>query len=59
MIQVEKKRAGVIAIVLLVLPAMVGADEGMWLMNQPPSELLQERYGFAPDADWLDDLADE
>ena len=28
------------------------ADEGMWLFNDLPKELLQSRYGFEPDADW-------
>lgn len=30
------------------------ADEGMWLLNQPPMRMLQERYGFTPSPDWLD-----
>jgi hypothetical protein len=31
-------------------------DEGMWLYNAPPRELLKERYGFEPDAAWLEHL---
>ncbi|MFN0058666.1 MAG: S46 family peptidase [Planctomycetota bacterium] len=34
-------------------PAVV-ADEGMWLMNKPPLELLKKRHGFEPDAKWLE-----
>jgi hypothetical protein len=30
-----------------------GADEGMWLFNQPPRKLLKERYGFDPSDEWL------
>jgi hypothetical protein len=32
------------------------ADEGMWLYNHPPRELLRERYGFEPSAAWLEHL---
>ncbi len=44
---------------LLALCSLVGvacADEGMWLYNDPPRQLLQERYGFSPTADWLEQL---
>ena len=30
------------------------ADEGMWLFNKPPLETLQKKYGFTPDAAWLE-----
>ena len=30
------------------------ADEGMWLFNQPPREILRERYQFEPTDAWLD-----
>src|SRR5579883_1924718 len=32
------------------------ADEGMWLFNQPPREILRERYQFDPSDAWLDHL---
>lgn len=32
------------------------ADEGLWLYNEPPSRLLQERYGFSPDKVWLENV---
>jgi Peptidase S46 len=38
-------------LVLLLLPVLARADEGMWLPNQPPRELLQKTYRF--------DLSDE
>jgi len=32
------------------------ADEGMWLYNQPPRQLLQERYQFDATDAWLEHL---
>ncbi len=32
------------------------ADEGMWLLNNPPLKLLRERYGFEPSSSWLEHL---
>ena len=32
------------------------ADEGMWLFNNPPRELLKKRYDFEPTDKWLDHL---
>ena len=32
----------------------VHADEGMWTFDNFPSSRVQARYGFAPDAAWLD-----
>lgn len=29
-------------------------DEGMWLINQPPMDILKQRYGFEPTAAWLE-----
>lgn len=29
------------------------ADEGMWLINQPPIEQLKAKYGFEPKPEWL------
>ena len=30
------------------------ADEGMWTFDNPPTKLLQDRYGFTPTQEWLD-----
>lgn len=30
------------------------ADEGMWLVNNPPTELLRQRYAFTPTGEWLE-----
>jgi hypothetical protein len=44
-------------IVCLCFVAFVAtADEGMWLVNQPPIELLKQRYQFEPTAAWLEHL---
>lgn len=32
----------------------VDADEGMWLFNAPPRELLQKQYGFKATDEWLE-----
>jgi hypothetical protein len=37
----------------LIAPASQ-ADEGMWLFNNPPLKLLQEKYHFQPTAAWLE-----
>lgn len=35
-------------------PAAVRADEGMWLFNKPPLEILEKRYKFTPTKEWLE-----
>ena len=40
--------------VTVVAPAL--ADEGMWLFNEFPAERFEERYGFVPSEQWLDDV---
>ncbi len=32
------------------------ADEGMWTFDNPPRELMEKTYGFAPDEAWLEHL---
>ena len=39
---------------LFVLPAL--ADEGMWTLDNPPSKLLKDKYGFTPTQEWLDHI---
>jgi len=39
-----------------LLICSIRADEGMWLFNQPPRELLRERYQFDPSDAWLERL---
>ncbi len=33
---------------------LIPADEGMWLFNNPPRQLLQKKYGFDPTSQWLE-----
>jgi hypothetical protein len=43
--------------VLFCVPTLtVRADEGMWLFNQPPRDILQERYQFDATDVWLEHL---
>lgn len=41
-------------ILLLALTVVARADEGMWLFNNPPRQLLKEKYGFDVTDKWLD-----
>jgi hypothetical protein len=40
--------------VALILP--VAADEGMWLFNKPPKDILQKQYGFTVTPEFMDHL---
>ena len=41
---------------LILLTTSTQADEGMWLFNDMPKQLLQEKYGFTPTAEWAEHL---
>ena len=49
-------RSAVLVALLLCGAARPGADEGMWTFDNPPRAAWKERYGFEPDAAWLDHL---
>ena len=34
----------------------LGAEEGMWTFDNPPTKILKERYGFEPTPQWLEHL---
>jgi hypothetical protein len=38
----------------LVTAPLADADEGMWLVNDPPRKLLRERHGFDVSPEWLE-----
>jgi hypothetical protein len=39
-----------------LLVSAAAADEGMWLLNNPPTRQLKEKYGFEASATWLEHL---
>src|SRR6266571_3738017 len=49
---VRTRLLAVLSLLSACLP--LGADEGMWLFNRPPRELLDKQYGFKLDSAWLD-----
>ncbi len=51
-----KNRGWLMTWVLLLGAVCTQADEGMWLYNDPPVKLLQEKYHFTPTAAWLEHL---
>src|SRR5450759_4132441 len=44
--------ATTIAVVAIAIPA--SADEGMWTFDNFPAAKMRAKYGWAPDAAWLD-----
>jgi hypothetical protein len=44
-----------VVLALICIP-LANADEGMWLYNQFPKQMLKEKYGFEPSDEWLDHL---
>ena len=42
--------------ILLNSVGSTSADEGMWLFNDLPKELLKQRYGFEPTPEWAEHL---
>src|SRR5438046_1626545 len=49
-------RKNIILALALLLALPLVADEGMWLFNHPPRQILKQRYGFDPSQAWLDHL---
>lgn len=46
----------ILFVAIIGIAATALADEGMWLFNRPPRQLLEQRYGFQPTQQWLDHL---
>jgi len=40
----------------LLMVAACAADEGMWLMNNPPTRQIKDKYGFDATPQWLEHL---
>jgi Peptidase S46 len=47
------RRLCLLAFFCLIPAISLRADEGMWLFNNPPTKILQEKYHFQPTAEWL------
>src|SRR5438309_5634762 len=43
----------VLVVTLSALLSPLAADEGMWLYNQFPKQMLKEKHGFEPSEEWL------
>src|SRR5437773_8526954 len=47
------------AVLIFTMASVIGpqlllhADEGMWLYNQFPKQMLKQKYGFEPTDEWL------
>jgi hypothetical protein len=53
--QFFRRSLGLTCASLIILPPTAArADEGMWLVNQPPVSALKERYHFEPSPSWLE-----
>src|SRR5688572_4809992 len=51
-----RARTFLISVAALAAFGIARADEGMWLFNKPPVEVLKKKYGFEPTAKWLEHL---
>ena len=45
-----------VVVACAALAVIAGADDGLWLFNDPPLKLLREKYGFEPPAGWMQHL---
>jgi hypothetical protein len=48
------KHIGAALLSLTLFASWSSADEGMWLFNHPPRDLLKKKYDFDLTSDWLD-----
>jgi hypothetical protein len=47
-------RMKILSLVLILFSVMVFADEGMWLLNDPPIDLIKQKYGFTVTPEWIE-----
>jgi hypothetical protein len=47
-------RASAAALLFALTTATLRADEGMWTFDNPPTKLIQQKYGFTLTQQWLD-----
>ncbi len=53
--QAQRLLIGMCLLLLIFVWATIAfPDEGMWTFDNPPTKLLQEKYGFIPTQEWLD-----
>ena len=52
----KKFTTALVAAFLMTTMTQVYSDEGMWLYDDPPLEQLEAKYGYRPDAQWLEHL---
>ncbi len=52
----KKFTAALVAAFLMTTMTQVYSDEGMWLYDDPPLDQLEAKYGYRPDAQWLEHL---
>ncbi len=45
-----------LAFLSLAMTTTALADEGMWLLNRPPRDLLKKQYNFEPTPTWLEHM---
>lgn len=48
-----KRTAFLLSLLIVISMPTVHADEGMWLPNRPPLDLLKEHHDFKPSDEWL------
>lgn len=49
------KRGLLVSLAAVIVAAVAArADEGMWLFNHPPRQILEKKYHFNPTPEWLD-----